>query len=115
MHDTPTRTMYRYVEDAFDHFNRELFDNNLPKPLITFQREKGCLGIFMYRRWQNREEGYINEIALNPMYFVTHNPLELFQTIVHEMCHLWQFEYGKPSRAGYHNREWARKIDLFPN
>ena len=111
MHDTPTRTMYRYVEDAFDHFNRELFDNNLPKPLITFQREKGCLGIFMYRRWRNREEGYINEIALNPMYFVTHNPLELFQTIVHEMCHLWQFEYGKPSRAGYHNREWAQKME----
>jgi len=111
MNDTPTRTMYRYVEDAFDHFNRELFDGSLPKPLLTFQRDKSCMGMFMYRRWQNREEHYTHEIALNPLYFVTRNPLELLQTIVHEMCHLWQYEYGKPSRAGYHNREWARKME----
>ena len=111
MHDTPTRTMYRYVEDAFDHFNRELFDNNLPKPLFTFQRDKSCVGMFMYRRWQNREDRYTHEIALNPMYFVTHNPLELQQTIVHEMCHLWQYECGTPSRRSYHNREWAQKME----
>ena len=111
MNDTPTRNMYRYVEDAFDHFNRELFNNTLPKPLLTFQREKNCVGMFMHRRWQNREEGYINEIALNPLYFVTHNPLELSQTIVHEMCHLWQYEFGTPSRRSYHNREWAQKME----
>ena len=111
MNDTPTRTMYRYVEDAFDHFNRELFDGTLPKPLITFQRDKSCVGMFMYRRWQNREEKYTHEIALNPLYFVTHNPLELQQTIVHEMCHLWQYEFGTPSRRNYHNREWAQKME----
>ena len=111
MNDTPTRNMYRYVEDAFDHFNRELFDGSLPKPLLTFQRDKSCMGMFMHRRWQNREEGYTHEIALNPLYFVTHNPLELSQTIVHEMCHLWQYEFGTPSRRSYHNREWAQKME----
>jgi hypothetical protein len=34
------------------------------------------------------------------------------QTIVHEMCHCWQECYGKPSRKGYHNKEWANKMLL---
>jgi len=29
---------------------------------------------------------------------------------VHEMCHAWQYEYGKPGRNGYHNKEWAAKM-----
>lgn len=31
-------------------------------------------------------------------------------TLVHEMCHLWQQEFGRPSRSGYHNEEWADKM-----
>ena len=26
------------------------------------------------------------------------------------MAHLWQHHFGKPSRSGYHNREWAAKM-----
>jgi Zn finger protein HypA/HybF involved in hydrogenase expression len=26
------------------------------------------------------------------------------------MVHLWQQHYGKPSRSGYHNKEWASKM-----
>ena len=26
------------------------------------------------------------------------------------MVHLWQHHFGKPSRAGYHNKEWAEKM-----
>ncbi len=33
------------------------------------------------------------------------------QTLVHEMCHLWQFHFGKPGRARYHNQEWADKME----
>jgi hypothetical protein len=32
-------------------------------------------------------------------------------TLVHEMVHLWQQEFGRPSRTGYHNAEWAAKMD----
>ena len=34
------------------------------------------------------------------------------------MPHLWQHHFGKPSRTGYHNREWAvkmRAIGLIPS
>jgi hypothetical protein len=27
------------------------------------------------------------------------------------MVHRWQQEYGHPSRTGYHNREWAAKME----
>jgi hypothetical protein len=30
---------------------------------------------------------------------------------VHEMAHVWQHAHGKPSRNGYHNKEWAAKMD----
>jgi len=25
--------------------------------------------------------------------------------------HIWQEEFGKPSRTGYHNQQWARKME----
>jgi hypothetical protein len=34
------------------------------------------------------------------------------------MAHQWQFEFGTPSRAGYHNEEWSKKmqsIGLMPS
>jgi hypothetical protein len=27
------------------------------------------------------------------------------------MVHLWQWEFGSPSRNGYHNKEWAEKME----
>lgn len=37
--------------------------------------------------------------------------IAICQTLVHEMCHLWQSEFGNPSRTGYHNKEWALKME----
>nr|WP_025465377.1 SprT-like domain-containing protein [Acinetobacter baumannii] len=37
--------------------------------------------------------------------------LEVLQTLVHEMVHAWQFHFGKPGRRGYHNKEWADKME----
>ena len=107
----PTLDMYGFVQTAFDHFNQVLFAGELPQPLLTFQREKNVFGYFSFQRWQGADGGHTHEIALNPMYFLTHNPLELMQTIVHEMCHLWQYEFGEPSRSGYHNAQWAEKME----
>lgn len=33
------------------------------------------------------------------------------QTLVHEMAHQWQCHFGKCSRGGYHNRQWASKME----
>ena len=42
----------------------------------------------------------------------------MLQTMAHEMVHLWQFHFGRPSVRSYHNKEWGGKmqsIGLMPS
>lgn len=108
----PTFQAYGELQEAYDHFNRALFDGALPFCLITFQREKRTYGYFSFKRFVHRHDKQItDEIAINPSYFAVVPLLEVLQTIVHEMAHLWQFHFGKPGRRGYHNKEWASKME----
>lgn len=107
----PTNEFYGMLTKAFDHFNDDLFSSALPHCLITVQREKNTMGYFSPNRWGNMKGNKTHEIALNPAYFAQHKIVEIFQTLVHEQCHLWQQVYGKPSRSGYHNKEWAEKME----
>lgn len=62
-------------------------------------------------RWKrvDEEEFGTHEISLTPT-TLYRTPIKIFSTLVHEMCHLWQWEFGNPSRNGYHNKEWAAKM-----
>ncbi len=121
----PTPQTYTELQTAYDHFNRELFGGSLPPCLLTLQREKLTLGYFCRSRFVSTANPaeMIDEIALNPTYFSLNAPDALpwqrtMQTIVHEMCHLWQFHFGDPGRARYHNREWGAKmkeVGLYPS
>lgn len=115
----PTNEFYGQLQDAYDHFNQDLFDGLLPPCLITVQREKNSTGYFSPNRWGNASGGkHVHEIALHPGYFIDRKLIEVFQTLVHEQCHLWLHETGKPGRAGYHNQKWAAKmksIGLIPS
>lgn len=108
----PTKDFYDFLQELYQIFNNEFFDKSLPNCLITVQRRKRVMGYFSANRWVNNDEKIkVHELALNPTYFASCNFIELFQTIVHEMCHLWQFEHGKPSVKTYHNKEWANKME----
>ncbi len=107
----PTSEFYGRLQDAYDYFNRQLFDSALPHCLITVQREKNTMGFFSAARWSNDGKRDVHEIALNPAYFARRKVIEVFQTLVHEQCHAWQHEFGNPSRTGYHNREWSEKME----
>lgn len=52
-----------------------------------------------------------DEIAMNPTFFATDPLIVTLATIVHEMCHQWQYHFGKTSRAGYHNKDWGDKME----
>nr|WP_032072650.1 SprT-like domain-containing protein [Aliarcobacter butzleri]AHG28749.1 Mpr protein [Aliarcobacter butzleri] len=108
---SPTKDFYDLLQELYYIFNKELFEDKLPNCLITVQRRKKVMGYFSANRWVNDKKIQVHELALNPTYFASCNFIELFQTIVHEMCHLWQFEYGKPSIKTYHNKEWANKME----
>lgn len=109
---SPTAQAYAELQAAFDHYNRELFGGELPHCLITMQREKRTYGYFSSERFVHRHDrSKTDEIAINPSYFAVVPLLEVLQTLVHEMVHAWQFHFGKPGRRGYHNKEWADKME----
>jgi predicted RNA-binding Zn-ribbon protein involved in translation (DUF1610 family) len=107
---SPTATEYQTLDQAYTFFNEKLFYGSLPAVLITLQRHRGALGYFSPKRFQHRSERqqHVHEIALNPDYFSGAPDSAVCQTLVHEMAHVCQQEFGRPGRGRYHNREFAR-------
>lgn len=109
---TPTDEIYKALQSAFDYFNDALFANKLPPCVITVQREKRYKGFYSRSRWARQKTGqHSDEIAMNPAYFAIQPAKQTLSTLVHEMCHMWQFHFGEPGRRGYHNKEWAEKME----
>jgi hypothetical protein len=114
----PTRQTYHELQWAYDHFNRALFEGQLPPCLIALQREKASFGYFSSKRFAHADGQMTDEIALNPAYFAVVPLVETLQTLVHVMCHLWQHHHGQPGRGRYHNEQWAaqmERIGLMPS
>lgn len=108
---SPTHKTYDALNRAYAHFNAALFEGGLPPCLITMQRKAGAYGYFAGGRFGSRDGREVtDEIALNPQHFAARTTEQSLSTLVHEMVHLWQHHFGKPSRTGYHNREWAEKM-----
>lgn len=119
----PTPDQSRSYQLAFDHFNSRLFGGELPPAMLNFSRHAGSKGFFKNSTWVERvafataaakEEQVVaadmlHEISLNPD-LLLRSPEEYYGTLVHEMCHHWQQCFGKVSRNGYHNQQWASKM-----
>ena len=108
-----TTAEYSAFDEAYDFFNNKLFEGMLPLCLITLQRKASAKGYYSPDRFMSRvaEGETIDEIALNPDVFTGRTDKEILSTLAHEMAHLWQQKFGKPSRSGYHNKEWAKKME----
>ncbi|MGT2457772.1 SprT-like domain-containing protein [Cupriavidus basilensis] len=117
--DEPTQDAYRELLTAFDFYNARLFGGRLAPVLFTYQRQNMTMGYYSHHRFIHRTgAALVSELAINPSYFLTHPVRECLQTLVHEMCHAEQWQYGKPSRNGYHNAEWVRsmlRVGLMPS
>jgi hypothetical protein len=106
----PTAEQYTAYQSAWDYFNRFLFDSTLQPCLLSFSRHARSKGFFKYQNWGRGQDRRTHEIALNPDLLL--RPLaDIMGTLVHEMVHQWQYDHGRPSRSGYHNAEWADKMD----
>jgi hypothetical protein len=116
---SPTKRVYDDFDQAYAHFNKRLFGGRLPPCLITVRPHRGCYGYFSHQRFGSRDGSETHdEIALNIKTFDQRTPREIMSTLAHEMVHLEQSHFGKPSRGGYHNREWAglmERIGLMPS
>jgi len=109
---TPTEQQFNALNQAYQYFNQVLFDTQLPGCILTFSRKRNAHGFMAPGRWRrvDEEKHSTHEIALTHI-TLYREPVKVFSTLVHEQVHLWQYEFGSPSRGGYHNQEWAEKME----
>lgn len=111
-----TKHQFNTLEDLFSYYNEALFNGQLPFCMINLSRHRRAHGFFIAEYWKSHDQPK-HEISINPD--TLHRGDESWHsTLVHEMCHMWQAEFGKPSRTSYHNRQWANKmfeIGLMPS
>jgi predicted SprT family Zn-dependent metalloprotease len=119
MTKTPTKKTYDGLDAAYAYFNKKLFGDRLPQCLITVRPHRGAYGFFaaeVFGAFDGEETR--DEIALNIRHFRNRTPEQILSTVVHEMTHLEQHHFGKPSRGGYHNKEWVglmERVGLMPS
>ena len=109
---TPTEQQFSSLNHAYQYFNRELFGGRLPGCILNFSRKRNAHGFMAAGRWRKigEQSHTTHEIALTHI-TLHREPKLVFSTLVHEQVHLWQVEFGNPSRSGYHNQEWAEKME----
>jgi predicted SprT family Zn-dependent metalloprotease len=98
------------LQHAYNVFNAQLFDGQLPPCCITMQRKNRTYGYVPEERWNNLAGTVTDTIAMHPMHCATQSAAEILSTLAHAMVHLWQHHCGTPSRRASHNREWAEKM-----
>ena len=108
------------LDQAYAYFNEQLFAGTLSPcfvVLINDDIKRG--GHHWANRWSEKGKPQNHaEIALNANRFTLDDDRIVLSTLVHEMAHHWQHQHGKPTRNGYHNRQWAAKmqeIGLMPS
>lgn len=111
---TPTAETYTTLQQAYDHFNKHIFDGTLPQCLITLSAEmRKAYGYYRHHPFKGtkKKDQIIDEIALNPFTFTGRTDEEIFSTLVHEMVHLWQHHFGESKTKTPHDKEWAAKME----
>jgi hypothetical protein len=104
----PTREAYGELDACYAFFNERLFKGRLPGAILTFRRNRRSRGFFSPRRFVNGNGVIVDEIALNPEYFLIRPVESILSTLAHEQAHQDIFHHD-PKNAGskYHSRAWA--------
>ena len=108
---SPTEELVQQLVKAYRYFNRELFGDVLPEPVITLNRRPNTEGYFSAQRFIRRDETTTHEIGLNPATFATRSLMHVLGTLVREMVNVSTYTAGKAGRKGYHNKHWAETME----
>lgn len=107
-----TAQQYGDFDRAYKFLNDALFGGKLPDCFITINSQANSEGYFAHNAFINSADSTkTDEISLNYRSFMVKSTEYVLSTLVHEMCHQWQFHFGKPPRRCYHNKEWADKME----
>ncbi|NUM32943.1 MAG: SprT-like domain-containing protein [Candidatus Brocadiae bacterium] len=89
-------------------YNSE-FDLKIPEiSLSVANLKRSCFGHF---HPGHNGFGLRKEIAINRIYLKDREFWTVLGTLLHELLHAWQEEYGKPGKANYHNKQFRRKAE----
>lgn len=116
-----TPTLASEFQAAYDFFNARLFNSELPDCIIVLcNNNKRTLGYYHKGQYVETTSGTrLDKISLNPQWFIERGIRCTLSTLVHEMCHLWAYNFlTPPPRAGYHCRRWGAKmkeVGLYPS
>ena len=106
---------YGGLQTAFSHFNKTLFNGELPDAFIVYSRRAHSGGHYAPNRYSGRgSDLHRDELSLNPDGFVGQSDKFICAILVHEMDHHWQEKFGiakKRKNYGYHDKEWAAKME----
>lgn len=93
---------------AFNHFNKELFEDKLPKVIITIQTRgrKKCYGWFWKNRW-NENGNPVHEINMSAEN-INRTKDDQCETLIHEMVHLYNAIHNIEdcNTLQYHNKHF---------
>ena len=115
LNKTPTKQQFEAFENAYIYFNVVLFKKELPPVILNLSRKSKAMGFVAPFRWRaantdgSDRESRLHELSINPQ-ILAMDLIEVYSTLVHEQCHIWQHTHGNPSRPGYHNKEFAEKM-----
>lgn len=106
----PTNAQFAAYRAMWTYFNAVLFGGSLGHVILNFSRLARSLGFFAPERWRDAGDQVTHEISLNPAHLKRDNAKDAASVLVHEMAHLWRHGQPNPPRNGYHDRQWADKM-----
>lgn len=107
------------LEELYNYFNKELFNNSLPAVALTIQTQgrKNCYGwCSVGERWVCKEADIVNkwyEINLSAEY-MDRGIEPVSSTLIHEMVHLWNGINGIDDcnpKTQNHNKNFKSKAE----
>lgn len=116
--------IYEQFKAVFDRFNEELFGEILGDKIsdcvITLQRKSNTYSYMTFQSFLSldKSDNKLHEICLNPEYFGVRPRIELLQSLVHEMTHVYQHSYGTVTKEGAHDEQfmdYMNAIGLMPS
>jgi len=95
-----------FMTKAFEQFNKEFFKNILPLPTFELTKDSKCMGTCArYDRLHADGTPYYKYVICCSTYFDCPQ-VELENTIIHEMCHLWVFITHPKTTESSHGPIW---------
>jgi predicted SprT family Zn-dependent metalloprotease len=106
-YDDTTVELFSALQNAYNYFRTNLFNSHLAPVVLVLNRKARSMGYYRPYAWKAHNDGVIPEININPS--ILYLPaIEVMQTLVHEMCHHFQYLFGRPGKRGYHNKQFSR-------